>query len=167
VLAERRGEGVEIGLGPQVGIEPAVVAHVIAVTAAGAGKQDGRGVAVSNTQGVQVRDEVAGVPESEGRVELEAIGSRGDSPGGQGRLDQGGGFRHRCGPVATQLRDRHAQLFAQGQEAVEPAPHLLLAGLSPFPQLGVGRPHQFAVEALGLGRDSGNGPPVRGSRGRL
>src|SRR5262249_13663632 len=131
-------------LAAEVGAETAVVGDVVAVAAAGAGLQNGRGVAVADAQGVQIRDEVAGVAEGEVAVELEAVGRRRDATQRKGVLEDGvGEGRCRAGLAES---DANAQLLAQGKESFEPTSGVLVAVLRPRPQLRAGGLCQLTVE---------------------
>jgi hypothetical protein len=117
------------------------------VAAAGAGLENGRGEAVTNAQGVQIWDEVAGISEGEVAVELEAVDRRRDPTRFQGILEDGVG--EVCGRADLAEGDANAQLLAQGKESFEPTPGVLIAALRPRPQLRAGGLCQLTIEFLG------------------
>src|SRR5262249_27280864 len=109
---------------------------VVAVRAAGAGLEEGGGVAVADAERVQVGDEVAGVAEGEAAVELEAVGRRGVTPACEALPDEGIGRDRRRGfaqggGCLRRRREGNVQPLAQGDQAPERGPGLLLASLGP------------------------------------
>ncbi len=76
---EGAGERVEVALGPELGVEPAVVDDVVAVRAPGPRRQEGRGVEVGHPQRVEVVDQRGGVAKVKVFVELQPVGADGNS----------------------------------------------------------------------------------------
>ena len=90
-------ENVKVPVSPKLRIELAVIANVIAVGAARSSFQKGRGVAVADTEVVQVIEQRGGIREGEAAVELQAVGSARDAFGCQrffGRGDNAILFHH-------------------------------------------------------------------------
>ena len=72
-FAERGGEGLQVRLRANLGVELREIAHVVAVGAAGPGLEQGRGVHVTDAQRLQVRHQCRGLPEREAAMELEPV----------------------------------------------------------------------------------------------
>jgi hypothetical protein len=64
----------EVGFGAELGIESIEIGDVVAVGAAGGGLEQWGSVEVTDSEGVEVWDEGAGMLEGEAAMELEAVG---------------------------------------------------------------------------------------------
>ena len=76
-LAQSVGEGLEVLLGSQVLIQPAVIADVVAMRASSGGLQQRRGVAGRDPERIEIRNELPSILEAELRTELESVRPRG------------------------------------------------------------------------------------------
>src|SRR5439155_21142157 len=126
-------ENVKVPVSPKLRIELAVIANVIAVGAARSSFQKGRGVAVADTEVVQVIEQRGGIREGEATVELQAVGSARDAFGCQrffGRGDNAILFHH-C-PVWKTSRgaERAGQQRTRGEVSSAP---MLLCPSAPLP----------------------------------
>ncbi len=189
--AEGIREGAVAGLTAQGVVDPPVVGDVVAVGVRGAGRQEGRQVAVGDAELDEVRHERSGVLEGEGPVELQSVdGDRDASPRrlpGLELLAHGAGappWRARPAPTAmtagpaTSARDRRrgavADLVMVLQEGDEGGGRQMRARLPagvPSPVSG-----RLAITSLGpctssgWNRDAGSGtrtsPPSWSTRKR-
>src|SRR5205085_10795149 len=75
---ERRGQPLERGFAAEFGVERVVIDHVVAVAAAGARLEEGRGVEVTDAQCLEIGNKRGGIVEAEGFRELQAIGRNRD-----------------------------------------------------------------------------------------
>ena len=133
-VAQRLHERVELRLGAQLGVQPGGIGHVVPVGAAPAGLQDGRGVQVGDPQGVQVRNEAAGVLEPEPPVELEPVGGRRDAERRHGVSPPEGGRRaSRRGTGRSRSRDS-----------------LFVPQAGPVQEIRIDRLAQVVVDVLGV-----------------
>ena len=108
VLLQRRAQPLEAGLAAELGIEPGVIDDVIAVGAALARLQEGRGIEMADAERLQIGHDGGGRVEAEICGQLQAVGR-----------DRNGRRHHRCSdaPEHRPWRKRAGDLAAPDRRA--------------------------------------------------